>query len=219
MMEENWEELYKNNKHHSIWPWSDLISEVKKLSFKIDAALELGCGMGANIPFFLQEGIEYFGVDGSKTAINSNQNRFPKIKDNLKTCDFTKEIPFDRKFQLIFDRASVTHNNATAINSCIEKISQIMPEGGHFIGIDWFSDKHADYQTGGTTEDGTKININSTQFQDTGTVHFFNKKEIFSLFEKNNFTVTKIEEKSIEDALSATPRKRCSFNFIAVKNV
>jgi hypothetical protein len=158
-------------------------------------------------------------VDGSETAINHNRNRFPEIKNNLKTCDFAKEIPFDREFQLVFDRASVTHNNVADVYSCIKIASQKLSKRGYFIGIDWFSNKHIDYQIGGATSNGTKININSKQFKDTGIVHFFNKKEILSLFEVNNFTVIKMEEKSIENALSETSETRCSFNFIAVKNV
>lgn len=218
-MQENWDNLYKNNKHHSIWPWVDLISEVKKINIKLDAALEMGCGMGANIPFFIAEGIEYFGIDGSPTAIQCNTDRFPNIKENLKVCDFTKEIPFDRKFQLIFDRASITHNDMFAIKSCLEIIANKTMEGGYFIGIDWFSDNHIDFQKGDISSQGSRKNITSEQFRGTGVVHFFNKNEIISLFEVNNFTIVKMEEKTIVNSLSNSCDKRCTFNFIAQKNV
>ena len=50
-----WEQTYKNGKQLSVWPWTKLISLVKrhtdiKQSMRV---LELGCGVGANIPFFV----------------------------------------------------------------------------------------------------------------------------------------------------------------------
>lgn len=51
----NWERLYGDQAQMSKWPWSDLVtyvmrySDVRKPNFRV---LELGCGSGANIPFF-----------------------------------------------------------------------------------------------------------------------------------------------------------------------
>ena len=65
-----WEKLYKNSKHISVWPWNDVIKIIKKnYKNKNKNILELGCGIGANIPFFIQEKFNYTGIDYSKNAI------------------------------------------------------------------------------------------------------------------------------------------------------
>ena len=73
-----WNTRYQNNVHMSIWPWSDLVSSVmqfyKPTKTKI-RVLELGCGAGANIPFFLSLNTEYFGIDGSETIIKNLKKR------------------------------------------------------------------------------------------------------------------------------------------------
>ena len=49
-----WEEIYKVNRHMATWPWSDIVSDVMILKpSKNLKVLEIGCGPGANIPFFL----------------------------------------------------------------------------------------------------------------------------------------------------------------------
>lgn len=217
-MQENWDNLYKNNRHHSIWPWTDLISEVKKLEIINKNCLELGCGMGANIPFFIAEGYEYYGVDGSATAIHFNSTRFPEIKENIKICDFTTEIPFDKEFSLIFDRASITHNRSEDIEKCIELIGEKISSGGYFIGIDWFSKSHDDYINSKKSIDSTIDKIESIQFSGVGKVHFFDQKQIVNLFKKNNFSVIKMEEKSINQTIGNDIKSRASINFVAIKN-
>ena len=59
-----WDTCYKNKTHSmNNWPFSDLVSYVMRFSkpgkSKI-RVLELGCGSGANIPFFLSLNAEYF---------------------------------------------------------------------------------------------------------------------------------------------------------------
>ena len=68
----NWDKTYKKKFHLSVWPWSDLISysaRYLKPKNKFKKILELGCGAGANIPFFLQRKFDYYGIEGSKTII------------------------------------------------------------------------------------------------------------------------------------------------------
>ena len=58
-----WDKVYKSGRQKSKWPWSDLISLIniylassikEKRKLKI---LEIGCGYGANIPFFAEDNI------------------------------------------------------------------------------------------------------------------------------------------------------------------
>ena len=65
-----WDQVYTNKKHLSAWPWSGLISLVHQFGHKIinkkkNRVLELGFGAGANIPFFLSQKSNYYGIDAS----------------------------------------------------------------------------------------------------------------------------------------------------------
>ena len=69
-----WNNIYKK-KHLSVWPWSDIVSLTSKFCAKIISkkssnVLELGCGAGANIPFFLSNKCQYIGIDKSEHIIN-----------------------------------------------------------------------------------------------------------------------------------------------------
>ena len=70
-----WDLQYKNNSHKSVWPWSELISYVTGYAVSSTPrplhVLELGCGAGANIPFFLEKKWNYFGIDGSENIIKN----------------------------------------------------------------------------------------------------------------------------------------------------
>ena len=102
----------------SIWPWSDLVSYVMRHArpqnekFRV---LELGCGAGANIPFFKQLGVQYHAVEGSATIVNMLAGKFPEYRSTIKVGDFTKELPFEGEFDLVVDRASLTCNTTSSI--------------------------------------------------------------------------------------------------------
>ena len=88
-----WDECYMKNTQMSIWPWSDLIGYVMRYArpdsaeFKV---LELGCGAGANIPFFRTLGVDYYTVEGSATAVESLKEKYTELSNNLVAGDFTK---------------------------------------------------------------------------------------------------------------------------------
>lgn len=218
-MENTWDNLYLNNKHHSIWPWSDVITEFKKMGLTKCSVLELGCGMGANIPFIIAENHKYYGIDGSKTAVDYIKEKYPAIAKNIEVGDFTKEIPFDRNFEIIFDRASVTHNKIKNIHDLMENLTKKICVDGFFIGIDWFSKSHSDYNIEMEIERGTIQNIETKQFKDVGIIHFFDAQEIINLFSAHNFKILKLEEKMIHEISKENPKRvRASFNFVAKKN-
>jgi len=217
---QDWELSYKDNTHLSIWPWTDMVSYVmryiqppKSKNFKV---LELGCGAGANIPFFQALGVDYYSMDGSASIINQLVKKFPDLNNKLLVGDFTKELPFDIKFDLIVDRAALTHNSETAIKYCLHNIKEQLKNEGKFIGIDWFSDKHSDFQLGQKIQGDqySRQDFKSGQFIGVGLVHFSNKKHLLKLFKEWDFLI--MEEKVIKKQL---PVKHVfsSWNFMAQK--
>ena len=98
---EEWDVCYKNNTQMAIWPWSELVSFVMKYGYRANKKiriLEIGCGAGANIPFFMSLNAEYFAMDGSATIVKTLKKKFPTIKENIVIGDFTKEMPFKGTF-------------------------------------------------------------------------------------------------------------------------
>lgn len=97
---DNWEAEWENRESFPEWPWTDLVSKIhRRTSLGAgDTVLELGCGAGANVPFFRDLGVEYYAIEGSESAVSELRNRFPNIGSTVSVGDFTAEIPFDVSF-------------------------------------------------------------------------------------------------------------------------
>lgn len=216
----SWELIYKQGKQIVNWPWSDLISFVMrhgdiKQGSKI---LELGCGTGGNIPFFLSLGVEYYGIEQSQTAIDYILSKYPNV--NVKTGDFCKEINFDVEFDLICDRASVTHNTTKNIEKCLKLIHKKLKINGKYIGIDWFSVNHTDFNYPVSefikNDSFSCYNFQQGQFKDVGITHFSNERHIKKLFKKFNIKI--LQEKLIHNIIpDDNDYTLASYNFIAIK--
>ncbi|MEC9282565.1 MAG: class I SAM-dependent methyltransferase [Bdellovibrionota bacterium] len=195
----NWEDTYQNNRHISVWPWPNLISYFyktydRKSSVKV---LEIGCGAGANIPFFESlPNVEYFGIDGSPNIIEKLQSRFPNLRDNLRASDFTKEIPFQLKFDYIFDRGAMCCVPLEAVKKTLNNLKGFAKEDGHYIGIDWYSTEHSARQSGEAIGDNgnTRDHYKDGPFQGIGPVHFFSKEEIEDIFIENKILNLKLNK-------------------------
>jgi SAM-dependent methyltransferase len=184
-----------------------------KSTYKV---LEIGCGSGANIPFFIKLGVDYYAVDGSNEIIERMHEMFPQLADHIVQSDFTKQIPFDVEFDLIVDRASLTHNGTSDILQSLEIIYSRMNTDAKYIGIDWFSTVHSEYGNGIELEDRyTRGNYQSGQFANLGKVHFSDKEHLLNLFA--NFSMLFMEHKTIERELPDEGYLFGSWNFVAQK--
>lgn len=215
-----WDERFKANTHLSVWPWSDLVSYVMRYApvkgpkYRV---LELGCGAGANIPFFESLGVKYYAIEGSQTIVKRLWRRFPYLKDNIVIGDFTKSIPFQMKFNLIIDRGSLTHNTTPAIKKGLELVYENLKRGGKYIGIDWFSTKHSDYSKGLKRKGDVYTHYGYTggHLANTGNVHFSDKQHLLKLF--TQFEVEIMEHKIIKRKIPEDNFIFASWNIVAKK--
>jgi len=193
-----WNTIYAKNEQISIWPWSELVSTVMRLGLpSTSRVLELGCGPGANIPFFKHLGMDYHAIEGSDVIVKQLHDRFPEYASTIKCGDFTKGFPFEGEFDLIIDRASVTHNDTQNIKALIADAKQQLNPGGFYIGIDWFSTKHSDFMSGEEVDNFTRANC-SGQFENCGMVHFSNKDHLEDLFK--DFKIKSMTHKVVSEA-------------------
>ena len=185
---EQWDDAYRRKMHQSVWPWSNLVSrclrytnlKLGKPDFRV---LELGCGAGANIPFMLEYKADYYGQDGSLATIEALTERFPELADRLAAGDFTERLNFTGPFDLVVDRAALTHNDTAAIRRCLKMVHEVLADGGMFIGCDWFSTESARYRDGEQDADEyTRTNITEGTFAGIGRVHFADSEHIHDLF-------------------------------------
>ncbi len=212
-----WNDRYQENTNMSIWPWSDLVSAVmknkpKNENFKV---LELGCGAGANIPFFASLDADYYAIEGSEEIVKKLHKKYPQYKNNIIVGDFTKKIP-NEKFDLIIDRSSLTCNNQVAINQCLNLCYEQLSNSGKFIGIDWFSTKCSDYKKGKQAEDvWTEFDFEEGWFAGLGRIHFSNKRHLLDLFKK--FEIISMTHKDLFQEIPDKNLKFSTWNFVVRK--
>ena len=216
MFSKRWEKSYKGKKQISAWPWSDLITLVSRYVLnknKIKNVLELGSGSGANIRFFVEKKINYFGIEGSKSAIKIIIKRFPKLKKNIFLGDFTKKIPFKKKFDLIIDRGSLTHIDHLSLINTLNILKKSLKKNGYLICVDWFSKKDSAWKANSKNKKNHIItNIKKGNLKNVGTTHFSSFESIKKITKK--WKMVYCEEKIKKVLLPKNKELRGSLSFI-----
>ncbi len=214
-----WEECYKNKQQLVEWPWSDVVRFIKRYvkiwnsGFRV---IELGCGSGPNIPFFLSLGADYYAIEGSKSMVDCVKKKFHNMDNNIICGDFTHEINIKGPFDLVLDRSALTHNTTSDIQRCLILLSEKLRKGGKFVGIDWFSTRHSGFNKGVMEKDDyTRNNIMDGQFASIGRVHFSDKSHLMYLF--SDYSIEVMEHKLIEKEIPEGEEVFASWNFLAVK--
>ncbi len=210
----DWDAAYSQNRHMSVWPWSDLVSLVMRYARPRDKCwkvLELGCGAGANIPFFTSLNVDYYSVESSKVAVSMLHERYPQLEKNIFLGDFTKELP-NEFFDLIVDRGSVVCNSTDAISECLTNCRERLNRNGIFIGVDWYSTKCSDYFNSQIEDEWTRVNFNSGPFEGVPRIHFSDKNHLCDLFSAFEFRY--LEHKSSINELAIHKSERASWNFV-----
>ena len=218
-----YDEIYRNGMQKNVWPWTSVITIMHKLKKDLDPnsnILELGCGMGANIKLIQSLGYEYHGIDFSNYAINEIKKTNPDLSSALINADFTKKISFfNKNFDLILDRASLTCNQTSSIRNSIELIKMDLVPGGYFVGIDWMSTDHSEFKKGEPQEDRfSRVFDKKQSIFDPPRMHFSDKQHIYDLFK--DFKIIHLEHK-LEEVLKSefiTPVSAYSWDFIARLN-
>jgi SAM-dependent methyltransferase len=214
-----WEATYSDGGQAIRWPWSDVIGFVIRYcrpngpSFRV---LELGCGSGGNIPFFKAIGCEYYSVEGSPTAVRQVLEGHPDLRDRVVQGDFTKELPFTETFDLIVDRASLTHNPTASIRRALALVHARLRPGGRYVGVDWFSTAHPEFRRGRPADDPhTLTGFEDGLFAGLGHVHFSDQSHLRDLFREFEFVV--LEHKVITRHIPDDGWGIATWNFVTEK--
>jgi len=224
MFSKEWENRFSQGKSQSTFPWTDLIRYANKFGKPKwgNKVLELGPGIGANIPFFLGRGMDYYAIEGSESAVRSILSRYPELEDKVIVGDFTQSLFFDGKFNMIVDRSSVTHNDTKSIQNTLKLAAEKLEDDGRFIGIDWFSWDHNERRTGKVKVDDPYTYVfDSGKFEECGSVHFSTGEHIFKLFKDAGMMLEMLEHKTIHPStivrnkVSSTQEGEATWNLSA----
>lgn len=185
-----WENVYAAGDQINLWPYTEILTRYKNCQRVVNhktplKILELGCGAGNNSRLFKSKDFSYIGIDISKAAITFAKENYEADKvrfevGNLELIEFDYEA-----YDLIFDRAAVTHLESSSIRILIDKISNALKPDGIYLGIDWFSTKHPDFQEANSRNIGDydRTDFQSGRFRNVGTVHFSDKEWLTETFQ------------------------------------
>lgn len=204
-----WNNIYKKNQQNSEWPWPELIKYFHKYIEKNKniKVLELGFGSGANIPFFLKNKINYFGIEVSKNIFNKVKRKFKLSKNNIFNYDF-KKFDFRHDFDLIFDRCSLSYNSEKEIKIIIKKIYTNLKNNGYYFGLDW-----ACVETINAKKSIYKKKA-SGPYANQGQVLYLNEKKIKNLFK--NFYFEELNKNIYIDTINK--KKYITLSFVVKKS-
>lgn len=196
--DQNWEKSYTQNRSLAKWPWSKVIGMIKRHGKGLTEGskiLELGCGVGANIPFFMAEKMDFYGIEGSGSAVSLIHQQYPQLKNKVVVGDFTNSWGFDGiQFDAILDRGSLCHTSMTGVEQVFEQMALRLKANGYFFGIDWMSTDHEAFRLSEPSIDPyTRTNVSKGTFKGVGRVHFFDRTRAMALLEKYNFEVLYFE--------------------------
>ena len=226
--EANWENAYKSGKHVNTWPWSAVVSYVHRYllssvlhpEHRTLSVLEIGCGAGGNIPLFSQIDADYSGIDLSATAVDICRAKFPRYRNNIWNESFADRSWEIEKYDLVLDRASVTHGDSYSVQVAVKGILSALKKGGLYIGIDWFSKKHVNFQSTDSTyvDRNTRRDFQYGPFTGLGMVHFVDEFDLVELFK--NFEILEMNENSINRIFpTREERSIVTLNVVARKSL
>jgi cyclopropane fatty-acyl-phospholipid synthase-like methyltransferase len=215
----DWETEWDRRTSYPEWPWTDLVSKVNRYTDigPGDAVLELGCGAGANVPFFRDLGVNYYGIEGSEQAVTKLTKRFRELKANIAIGDFTAEIPFEKQFDCVVDRSALTTNSTEAITACLKLVSDVLRPGGKVITVDMFSTEHSAYEQGQKGVDTfTRVGFEEGVFANLGEIHFCSEEHVRDLF-GTRFDLQHLEHKIKTQVVPKEKYQHAAWDVVAAK--
>ena len=213
-----WEQVYRNGSQLSTWPWTAVISLTHNYFQEVQKprrVLELGCGAGANIPFFVSLGWQYCAVEYSDTMCRQLRERWAGQAVDIVCGDFTRELPFEGSFDLVLDRSALTHNDTESIRRCLKLVQGLLKAGqGLMFSLDWFADEWiSSLSDRRTTVDEHTCQFEEGYFKGLGNVHKASGGHLRELF--SDFELLVLQETTVRQLLPTAGIKLMHLNLVA----
>lgn len=222
MFQDIWEELRREGRNTSRYPYDKVLSFVFRYSHKLGKdrsqmnILEVGCGAGNNLWALALEGFRVWGIDGSQTAIASAEELFKRfgISGKLVVGDFTSNLPFENEsFDMVIDRASITCVPFELANKVVKEINRVMKSGGFFF-FNPYSQEHYTFKSNPESESSNFVETLEGTIRGTGKVCFYNRAMVEELL--SDFEIIELRHVLMED-LKNPQKRHAEFEVICQK--
>jgi SAM-dependent methyltransferase len=100
----------------SLFP-KGLLDETIRI-FRPRSVLDLGCGTGRSLEYFLEQGIDAFGLEGSALAISKSSH-----PERIAEVDLNREVDLGRKFDLVWSYEVVEHIHPDYVQDLLKTFS------------------------------------------------------------------------------------------------
>lgn len=186
---DNWNDFYLKSpklktdtwleKYHSVLP--------RKKSQKV---LDIGCGSGLHIPYYIENEWEISAIDYSETAIEIVQTKYPNIQSYV--IDIREGFPFyENSISLIIADLSLHYFSSNTTREILQNIKKLMTDDAVMLArVNSVND--VDYGSGKGNE------IESGYFEYQGRYKRFFTKEMIQEFMSPHFKLEHIEEINID---------------------
>jgi len=188
-MDAVWEALH-TTQDWGKYPAEDLIRTIMRAYKHLDrsqlSVLEIGCGAGANLSFFINEGFQVAGIDGAPSAIKTAKSRLCSLYSGKPELDLRvgnfKQLPWnDQSFDVLVDYMALYANTYSTIQVTIDEVLRVLKPKGRFYSRSWGMGTEGSGD-GEELEPGTLKNPLSGPCANMGISHFFTLEELQELF-------------------------------------
>lgn len=130
----DWEKIFTEKGKVFLEPHPEMERISKLLKEKgVKRVLDLGCGTGRHLLFFLKKGFEVYGMDASPRGISIAEQWLleEKLKADIKLHRMEEKLPYeDNFFDAIISIQVIHHNKMKEIIITVSEIVRILRKGG-----------------------------------------------------------------------------------------
>ncbi len=217
MKSNNWEtDIYAKNLQTNSWPYTEVISEVKRYYPGTDlvnkTVAEIGCGTGNNLLFFCKENCVVSGLDFSQSAIYKAEKLLERhaLSANLFCGDVTDPLPWEENsIDIFLDRGCLTQVNFQDVPLILREVRRVLKIGGIFFGFTLFGDDSSDLKFGVEEDKNTYDNFKNGYFSKVGKTSVYNESTIRELL--TEFKILKLIKTQKNDLFNNTCLNTYSF--------
>lgn len=187
----DWEEdIYRRGKQINRWPYSDLVSAVKReVTHRKPSeirVLEIGCGTGNNLRFFLEEGFQASGIDYAESAVRVAREQLSRYSGTLDiVVGDMLELPWSNEyFDFVIDRGALTQNEYSQVERMLSEAYRVLKPGGTLLAFTLKGLNHPDRQFGEMVSKNAYDRFTDGKYKNIGLTAFFSLEDIEQLFGK-----------------------------------